>query len=142
MKKEGNATLERVEAYTAAVPRFDNWDEAPCVGFFGYANGRVASFGDAVAKATGLPQPMPCNNCPEGARCWAEMKGKAAYLFPETVEAFERMAKEVQGPELVKRWSDTMGKDGKAFADPYSYTMLIHMQVGIKHEHTEEGAAA
>lgn len=125
------------ETYRASVPRFDDWSEASCVGFFGYANGRGAIFGKAVADATGRPQPTPCNGCPENQKCWEGLKLRAREVFPALVDAFEEMAEVVKGPELMKRWSEKMGRDGKGFADPYSYVMLTNMEVGILHAHGE-----
>ena len=86
-------TERLVAEYEAEAPRFDDWQDATCVGYFGYGTGRGAAFAKAVADATGKDQQVPCNSCPVKQECWDQAKVRAHTLFPVSVDAFEKMAR-------------------------------------------------
>lgn len=98
------------------------WDvELGCAGYFG--------FGGGYAKAQGVDyarNAIACNVCPMATECWARHKARVAQLIPLSTEAFEAMARETTGPELLRRWWERFHAP-----DPYSAVMLGNIQDGF-----------
>lgn len=121
-----------------------DWKNAECIGHYGYGNGCYAKEGRARANATGQQIPAACSRCGVNQECWSRHKQKAAEVLPALTEAFEEMAREVQGPELIICWQEKMRQPDdppdRYLPDPYTALMLLHMRVGLEHEYAGHGA--
>ena len=91
-------------------------EKLKCLGYYGFGGGYslVASRDEFY-----------CNDCPTQTECWNKHKSRVATIFPESTKAFEEMAKEVQGPDLMKQWFDLVKT-----ADPYTLVMTGNLEDG------------
>jgi len=91
-----------------------------CIGFYGFGSGWGHERG-----YDGKDSAMYCNGCVAGKECWEKHKLRVAGFTPDLVAEFEKRAKTVQGPELVKQWMDEFG-----MGDPYTHVMLGNIEDG------------
>lgn len=92
-----------------------------CHGFYGFGGGWLMS------KDGPIPgKQMYCGgDCPISQGCWDKHRERVTRMMPDAVSLFEDWAKELQGPELVKKWFTTFG-----VADPYTVVMMGNLQDG------------
>ena len=115
---------EALEAHTKLVRAATwDWQEAECIGFFGYGNGKGLPFARADSNAGGSGE-LPCSTCPKGQACWDAHKRKAGGIFVMLTLEFEKMAETVQGPELMQRWMASHSNR----PDPYTAIMMTNME--------------
>jgi hypothetical protein len=91
--------------------------EFNCEGYYG--------FGIGVMMYRYIPGEPYCNICGRKEPCWKKHKERVADLVPAIVNEFEKMARETQGPELMKRWYEKY-----KIADPYCTVMTGNIEDG------------
>jgi len=128
--------------YKQMVPRFDDWQQAGCFGYFGYGNGRSLVTGHEIFQAGG-PAEMACTVCPRKQGCWDAMKAKACEVMPAAVECFEGLAAKHQGKALLEAWQQATRRPGdpptRYVPDPYMALMLTNQLVGAEHSKGGDG---
>lgn len=93
-----------------------------CVGFMGFGSGY------GMAKGwSGKNGAVYCNICPARRECWEKHKERCTEAVPALVEEFEKMAKSLNGPHLVKAWNDKYGG-----LDPYLTFMHGNLEDGVR----------
>jgi hypothetical protein len=104
-----------------------------CFGYFGFGGGYMVAQARQLTDAPGGV--LYCSRCPVGEACWERHRVRARAMFPEVVEAWDRVDAEGWDDDEARiiRFCELTGQaDGRPISEPYTSIMAGNMEDGYR----------